>query len=138
MPAPTEPPITVYGWELHLTGPSTTQRGSDKYYRVLIIGNTTLVNYGRRESTGQFIAHRFPTGDGAKAKARELTNEKSGKGYVVTRDMTDFEVPAARVRFTTKLPLGPSKPSGVDGAWLVDRFKTAAAEQGTVENGASR
>lgn len=137
MSTPTEPPITVYGWELHFTSLSTTQRGNDKYYRVLIIGDTTLINYGRRGSSGQFIAHRFPTHHGATAVARELTNEKSGKGYVVTRDMTDFEVPAVRVRFTAKLPLGSSKVSGVDGAWLVDRFKTAAAEQGTVESGAS-
>jgi hypothetical protein len=76
--------------------------------------------------------------DAAQTKARVLTNEKDAKGYRVTRDMTDFEVPAARVRFLTDLAQGSSRPAEADSVWLVNQFKAAAAHQGTAENGASR
>ena len=132
------PPVIVFGWELHHTGPSSTQRGSDKYYRVLVVDTTVLINYGRRGATGNFVTHRFTTATDAKAKARALTNEKSGKGYRVTRDMTDFEVTAARVHFLTKAPIGSGRPPLADSTWLVNQFKAAADNLGTVESGASR
>lgn len=133
-----ETTVPAYGWELHFVGPSSTQRGSDKFYRVLVVGNLVLINYGRRHLRGQFVAHRYFSEDGALAKAREMTNEKSAKGYAVTRDMTEFTVRTVVIQRLLDLPPGTCRhPESVGCTHLVDRFKKQAAIQGTASRGAS-
>ncbi|WP_410570676.1 WGR domain-containing protein [Amycolatopsis sp. cmx-4-61] len=127
--------IKVHAWELHKTGD-----GSDKYYRILLLNHVLLVNYGRRNTRGQFYAHVKSTADAAQQVARDLTNEKNDKGYSLTRDMTDFEVPTELARNLTDLSQG-KHVGNVAPAFcnhLVEIFKQTADQQATVTGEASR
>jgi predicted DNA-binding WGR domain protein len=125
--------VTVYAWELHMTA-----GGSDKYYRLLLVDQVLLVNYGRRNTRGQFYAHVKASADAAKQLARDLTNEKNAKGYSLTRDMTDFEVPAELARNLTDLPYGNfGNPAPEFCNHLVDTFKQTADQQSKVTGEAS-
>ncbi|WP_410646988.1 WGR domain-containing protein [Amycolatopsis sp. cmx-4-54] len=133
------PAMIAHGWELH-----STQDGSDKFYRVLVIGTVTLINYGPKNTTGQFIAHCFAgVGDAAKTaqeKARILTNAKSEKGYRITRDFTEFTVDRPHAALLADLGYGSHRVNGIPveiRETIVARFRRAADEQGTAAVGAS-
>ncbi len=129
--------LTGCGWELHFTNRTASGTGSDKYYRVLLIENMVLINYGRRGTTGQFLAHVFSAPPGAQAKARDLTNEKAAEGYRITRELTVFELDAPDIVALTELSAGTHRVDGDPARWLVGRFKYASSEQGTQLEGAS-
>lgn len=129
--------VTVYGWELHYTGPSRTDRGSDKFYRVLIIDPLTLINHGRRGTDGQFVAHSCRSASAARHKAGELTNAKTIKGYTVTRDMTAFTMPETAVTDLVTLSPGMHRVGRDMCAAVIARFKEQANAQGRAASGAS-
>jgi predicted DNA-binding WGR domain protein len=107
-----------------------TSGGSDKYYRLLLMENTLLVNYGRRNTRGQFHAHHKSTAAAAQRAARDLTNQKNAKGYRLSRDMTEFEVPRQLVRDLTTPPAGTrGNPRLRARDEVVDAFKNAALQQ---------
>jgi predicted DNA-binding WGR domain protein len=127
------PAVTVYAWELH-----KSEGTSDKYYRLVLIENVLLVNYGRRNTRGQFIAHCKATVGQARALARVLTNQKDAKGYQVTRDATSFLTSAQVAQALTGLDEGKHGnpvPDACDE--LIASFKTAAAAQATASGEAS-
>ncbi|WP_167406064.1 WGR domain-containing protein [Amycolatopsis thailandensis] len=131
--------MIAHGWELH-----STQDGSDKFYRVLVIDTVTLVNYGPRNTTGQFVAHCFAgVGDAvrtAQEKARILTNEKAAKGYRITRDFTEFPVDRSYAVLLAALGHGSHRANRIPARireTIVARFRRAAAEQDTARAGAS-
>jgi predicted DNA-binding WGR domain protein len=111
--------------------------GSDKYYRVLLIGNLLLINYGRRATKGQFWAHVFSVPLGAQGKARDLTNEKAAEGYRTTRELTVFELDERDIALLTGLPPGARRVDGDTAQRLVGCFKDASSVQGTQLEGAS-
>ena len=116
--------ITAYGWELHLIGGT-----ADKFYRVIVIGNWTITQWGRRDTAGQVKVYEFGSQRDALHKARDKSNEKDDKGYEVTRDLTAFEVYEH-----VALGVGTSRTS-VDQ--VIGAFLTAARSQGNVLAGAS-
>lgn len=133
MTATSEPVVTIYGWELHYSG-----GGSDKFYRVLVLDETVLINYGRRATRGQFIAHRYLSDDGAQSKARMMTNEKAAEGYVVTRDMTEFEVEQVHIRDLAGLQPGAHRNPAPDSCTeIVMRFKDNSRQIATTSREAS-
>lgn len=125
-------PRPCFGWELHKTSP-----GSDKYYRILLIDNVVLLNYGRRATKGQFMVHVFSAARGAQDKARVLTNEKVAEGYRTTRELTGFEVPDAEIASLMELSPGARRVDGDTAIWLIGRFKYASSVQQTEFEGAS-
>lgn len=115
-----------------------TNGGSDKYYRLLLVENTLLVNYGKRNTRGQFHAHRKDTAEAAQRTARDLTNQKNAKGYRLSRDMTVFEVPQHLAHaLTTPPPSGHGNPAEEACAEVVKAFKNAALQQETERGEAS-
>ncbi|SEP53694.1 WGR domain-containing protein [Amycolatopsis saalfeldensis] len=115
-----------------------TSGGSDKYYRLLLVENTLLVNYGRRNARGQFQAHRKGTAEAAQRAARDLTNQKNAKGYRLSRDMTVFEVPQhLALALTTPPPGGYGNPAEQVCDEVVTTFKNAALQQETERGEAS-
>ena len=80
------------GWEMRYVAGT-----SDKYYRVILAGNLVIVNWGRHGQPGEQKVHRHPTPAEAKAKAQTLTEDKDGKGYWLSRDVTGFLAAVAAV-----------------------------------------
>lgn len=75
------------GWEMRYdTGTS------DKFYRVILVDGLVIVNWGRYGSNGEQKVHRMPDPAAARGQALELTGEKAGKGYWLSRDTTVFAV----------------------------------------------
>lgn len=129
--------ITAYGWEMHLTDRSYGTRGHDKFYRVTVVGATTLIHYGRRDGVGCFAVHHYPSQRQAVGKARDMTNEKECKGYVLTRDMTTFEVDETTAQ-GLRNHVGGRQAGSTECHAVVRAFKAEANTQGTVLKGASR
>ncbi|WP_394622401.1 WGR domain-containing protein (plasmid) [Lentzea sp. JNUCC 0626] len=128
------PTITAFGWELH-----NSSAGHDKFYRILLVEQMVLFNWGARDARGQFQANKVSTVDAAKQSAAQQTNAKHAKGYLVTRDATPFTVPAELVRDLTCLPMGKTNgPSPKVCDELVRLFKAAAVQLGTAMPEASR
>lgn len=123
-------PVTVHGWELHVTG-----RGRDAYYAVLVTGTNVITAWGRRGADCQAAVHRHGSVPGALRQAQQVTDEKAGKGYVVTRDYTALKVPGR----TVSRALGDSKTQATGAAReLLKAFRAASAAQGHDLEGASR
>lgn len=131
--------MIAHGWELH-----STKDGSDKFYRVVVVDTVTLVNYGARNTTGQFLAHCFTDVGNpqktAQEKARVLTNAKTEKGYRVTRDHTEISIDRSHAAVLAGLGYGSHRTNEIPAKvreHVVARFKRAADEQGTAAEGAS-
>ena len=123
--------LPCFGWEMHLTSSV-----SDKYYRVLLIHNIVLVNYGRRAARGQVMVHVFSGTGAAQMKARDLTNQKAAEGYRVSRWLTSFEVSLRDHAALLDSPVGRRSPGDTE-IQLIDRFKNASSIQHTALEGAS-
>ncbi|RLK58464.1 WGR domain-containing protein [Actinokineospora cianjurensis] len=128
------PTVTAFGWELH-----NSSAGHDKFYRILLVEQFLLFNWGTRDGRGQFRGRKVDTVDVAKRSAAQQTDAKHAKGYLVTRDATPFTVPVDIVRDLTSLPVGKIKnPSPKICDEVVKLFKAAAARMGTALPEASR
>jgi predicted DNA-binding WGR domain protein len=128
------PTITAFGWELH-----NSSAGHDKFYRILLIEQFVLFNWGARDARGQFQGQKVASVDAAKKVAAQQTDAKHAKGYVVTRDATPFTVPADLVHDLLSLPLGKvNGPAPKVCDEIVKGFKAAAAQMGTASAEASR
>lgn len=131
----TEQKQKTYGWELHCTAGT-----SDKYYRVMVVCHDEqwayVANYGRRNTSGSWKVHTFASMEAALAKAQSMTDEKTAKGYQVTRDFTEFDLSD---EFAEALVSGVNSPVLVKArAAAAHSFRHAALQQGTVREGAAR
>ena len=112
--------VTGAGWEMHLTN---TLVNSDKFWRGLVVGDTFVSHYGRRGSDGQVSVKRFGCAAAAIAFCKSKTAEKDRKGYVLVREATGFEIPAANVALAgssnyVKDDGSPAHAKRIVDAWL--------------------
>lgn len=77
----TEGTVTSLGWEYHFHGTNRDGGNSDKTYRMFLIGNRVVVNWGRRGTAGQAQVEVFPTAAQARAWADKQAGSKEAKGY---------------------------------------------------------
>ncbi|MEV1178972.1 WGR domain-containing protein [Nonomuraea sp. NPDC049784] len=81
------------GWEVRHTSVST-DRNSDKFYRLLVVDDVLIVNYGRMGSAGRFKITQFDDVEAARENALRLTGEKERQreAYLPFREPAVFEV----------------------------------------------
>ena len=77
--------VNAAGWEMRCN-----EGGSDKYYRVVVADRVVIVNYGRCGAQGSVKVHRTGSAASARDQALQLTRDKEGKGYWLSRDTTGF------------------------------------------------
>jgi predicted DNA-binding WGR domain protein len=87
--------VPALGWEFRCT-----EGRSNKFYRMLLVDSAVVVQYARIGAVGNVTVYPCGSHWEAKAKAKQLVNDKNRKGYVVQCAPTEIEVPveqAARV-----------------------------------------
>lgn len=64
--------------------------GSDKFYRLLVLGNVVISHYGRNGAKGAFCRKAYPTPERAQREAVRLYDSKTRKGYRLTPEGAQF------------------------------------------------
>ncbi|MER8118940.1 WGR domain-containing protein [Streptomyces sp. NPDC094031] len=86
--------VLGFGWELH-----DDSRGSDKFYRLMVITGLTPLALGLHGSRGQEgqvgLAETCSTAEEALKKVVTKSREKERKGYEASREFTVFYVPSS-------------------------------------------
>jgi nitric oxide reductase NorQ protein len=110
--------VPAVGWELHcITGTS------DKFYRLLVVGDKAVFNYGRTGATGQFSSYAEGSEEAAISKAISQTGSKGSRGYDLRVNVTSLSL--SRADYDAISP-GPSPRTT-----LVDIFRRAVGSSGT-------
>lgn len=81
------------GWEVRHTS-VRTDRNSDKFYRLLVVDDVLIVNYGRMGSVGRFKIDKCDSVQAARETALRVTGEKERQreAYLPFREPAVFEV----------------------------------------------
>ena len=93
-----------------------------KFWSVEVVGCHYLATYGRIGTTGQTQVKTFYAASEAERKAREMIDEKTGKGY--TR-VTDNAHPGASATLLASLGASPAQSPSVRRQPVMETVKTS-------------